>query len=219
MWDLPGSGIEPGSPALAGGFFTTKIPGKPLWVFFKCVKKEIFWNISLQSWLIPQLILLSSSAVSLFSLSKFNCVIQEFPGSTGVRTPHFPLQGTQVQSLVRELGYCKPFGQINKQMCDSLLLLFPAAFFAQQLGFLPPALLHILRLSFIHPHSPGPFSCIQPCWPISSLYKVSHLLPGSTESWPLQRSDQSVLETVRDLSMSTLPFFLSNRVPQFPLGT
>ena len=28
-WDLPGSGIEPVSPTLAGGFFTTEPPGKP----------------------------------------------------------------------------------------------------------------------------------------------------------------------------------------------
>ena len=28
--DLPDSGIEPASPALAGGFFTTELPGKPL---------------------------------------------------------------------------------------------------------------------------------------------------------------------------------------------
>ena len=28
-WDLPGSGIEPMSPALAGGLFTTEPPGKP----------------------------------------------------------------------------------------------------------------------------------------------------------------------------------------------
>ena len=27
--DLPNPGIEPGSPALAGGFFTTEPPGKP----------------------------------------------------------------------------------------------------------------------------------------------------------------------------------------------
>ena len=30
MWDLPGSGIEPMTAALAGGFFTTEPPGKPL---------------------------------------------------------------------------------------------------------------------------------------------------------------------------------------------
>ena len=29
MWDLPGPGIEPMSPALTGGFFTTEPPGKP----------------------------------------------------------------------------------------------------------------------------------------------------------------------------------------------
>ena len=28
MWDLPGPGLEPGSPALAGGFLTTAPPGK-----------------------------------------------------------------------------------------------------------------------------------------------------------------------------------------------
>ena len=29
MWDLPGPEIEPMSPALASGFFTTEPPGKP----------------------------------------------------------------------------------------------------------------------------------------------------------------------------------------------
>ena len=29
MWDLPGSGIKPVSPALSGRFFTTEPPGKP----------------------------------------------------------------------------------------------------------------------------------------------------------------------------------------------
>ena len=29
MWDLPRPGIEPMSPALAGGFFTTESPVKP----------------------------------------------------------------------------------------------------------------------------------------------------------------------------------------------
>ena len=30
MWDLPGPGLEPVTPALAGGFLTTAPPGKPL---------------------------------------------------------------------------------------------------------------------------------------------------------------------------------------------
>ena len=34
MWDLPGPGLEPVSPALAGGFLTTTPPGKPLHIFY-----------------------------------------------------------------------------------------------------------------------------------------------------------------------------------------
>ena len=33
MWDLPGPGLEPVSPALAGRFSTTAPPGKPRWCF------------------------------------------------------------------------------------------------------------------------------------------------------------------------------------------
>ena len=36
MWDLPGPGLEPMSPALAGGFLTTVPPGKPLLYVFFC---------------------------------------------------------------------------------------------------------------------------------------------------------------------------------------
>ena len=35
MWDLPGPGLEPVSPALVGGFLTTVPPGKPLMGFLK----------------------------------------------------------------------------------------------------------------------------------------------------------------------------------------
>ena len=34
MWDLPGLGLKPVSPALAGGFLTTAPPGKPYLVNF-----------------------------------------------------------------------------------------------------------------------------------------------------------------------------------------
>ena len=34
MWDLPGSGIEPISPSLQGGFFTSKPPCKPPQITF-----------------------------------------------------------------------------------------------------------------------------------------------------------------------------------------
>ena len=53
MWDLPGSGIQPMSPALAGGFFTTESPGKPCVLVFVlkvsavlCIKlKQTFTDI------------------------------------------------------------------------------------------------------------------------------------------------------------------------------
>ena len=46
MWDLPGPGIEPVSPALAGGFLSTVPPGKPLQLsFIKPEFKEIGKNI------------------------------------------------------------------------------------------------------------------------------------------------------------------------------
>ena len=34
MWDLPGTGLEPVSPALAGGFLTTAPAGKPLFNYY-----------------------------------------------------------------------------------------------------------------------------------------------------------------------------------------
>ena len=51
MWDLPGPGLEPVSPALAGGFLTAAPPGKPFSEFFNdCVlEKEatlsIHWKV------------------------------------------------------------------------------------------------------------------------------------------------------------------------------
>ena len=37
MWDLPGPGHEPVSPALAGGFLTTAPPGKPRAFLIICI--------------------------------------------------------------------------------------------------------------------------------------------------------------------------------------
>ena len=42
MWDLPGAGLEPVSPAWAGGFLTTAPPGKPSLYFLNLV----FWGKS-----------------------------------------------------------------------------------------------------------------------------------------------------------------------------
>ena len=41
MWDLPGPGLEPVSPALAGGFLTTAPPGKSYCSVINSSWKEI----------------------------------------------------------------------------------------------------------------------------------------------------------------------------------
>ena len=49
MWDLPGPGLEPVSPALAGGFLTTAPPGKPLawYTSFNFKKTDKLWSFGL----------------------------------------------------------------------------------------------------------------------------------------------------------------------------
>ena len=47
MWDLPGPGLEPMSPALAGGFLTSAPPGKPIGYFSFFFKIYLF----IYSWL------------------------------------------------------------------------------------------------------------------------------------------------------------------------
>ena len=42
MWDLPGPGLEPVSPALSGRFLTTAPPGKPLLLIFQLIYFFIF---------------------------------------------------------------------------------------------------------------------------------------------------------------------------------
>ena len=45
LWDLPGPGLEPVSPALAGGFLTTAPPGKPSTIVFSISIPNVAWNI------------------------------------------------------------------------------------------------------------------------------------------------------------------------------
>ena len=37
MWDLPGPGLKPVSPELAGGFLTAALPGKPHVIFLNAL--------------------------------------------------------------------------------------------------------------------------------------------------------------------------------------
>ena len=59
MWDLPGPGLEPMSPALAGRFLTSAPPGKPLIVVLICIFLGDSW-----CW-VPFLVLLTMCMSSL----------------------------------------------------------------------------------------------------------------------------------------------------------
>ena len=53
MWDLSGPGLEPVSPALAGGFLTTAPPGKPQQLDFSCMPKvRVYYQLKAVSKLI-----------------------------------------------------------------------------------------------------------------------------------------------------------------------
>ena len=65
MWDLPRPGLEPVSPALAGGFLTTVPPGKPCVVIyirhpsgFNCAAKIIstIWILKLERSARPEVV-------------------------------------------------------------------------------------------------------------------------------------------------------------------
>ena len=45
MWDLPGPGLEPMSPALADGFLTTVPPGKPSGSNFNSLRALFFFTL------------------------------------------------------------------------------------------------------------------------------------------------------------------------------
>ena len=53
MWDLPGPGLEPMSPALAGGFLTAAPPGKPqvLLKYPLSVKHKVMFLVEFTFWL------------------------------------------------------------------------------------------------------------------------------------------------------------------------
>ena len=62
MWDLPGPGLKPVSPALAGGFLTTAPPGKTLFGFLN--DENLFLMSNLPFYNLNLLIFLPSDATS-----------------------------------------------------------------------------------------------------------------------------------------------------------
>ena len=101
MWDLPGPGLEPVSPALAGGFLTTAPPGKPPFIFIKSVmlhvsplfKNQIKHHQTLRNNLITLALELSRNHIHFL------------PGLLGVPRPsdHHPWPEQQLTSLLPAL--------------------------------------------------------------------------------------------------------------------
>ena len=94
MWDLPGPGLEPVYPALAGGFLTTAPPGKPCWLFNR--DDYIISNSDRFDAPLPLVPFPSSSApvvlasldtchVPLLKRMHLKFIYQDFPGGTVVK--------------------------------------------------------------------------------------------------------------------------------------
>jgi len=106
VWDLPGPGIESTSPELAGGFFTTEPPGKPLRLHFELRDDQSVFLFTLVHHSTPRwspshgcptaqenLLLETSLAVQWLRLHTFNT---KDPGSIsgwGTKIPHAMWQG------------------------------------------------------------------------------------------------------------------------------
>ena len=83
MWDLPGLGTEPVSPAL-GGFFTTEPPGKPLKSFF-FLSAYLFgsldlscsmWDLPCGTWALTWLWLVAWQSSTRLEALGFQCLSQ-----------------------------------------------------------------------------------------------------------------------------------------------
>ena len=106
MWDLPGPGLEPMSPALAGGFLTTAPPGKSL----------SFWIIVLSGYM-PRSGIAGTYDNSIFSFLRnlyiVNLYYFFFPSSFGRATQHADLS-----SLTRDWTCAPCSGSAESQPLD-----------------------------------------------------------------------------------------------------
>ena len=98
MSDIPRSGIEPKSPALAGGLFTTEPPGKPLFMKF-------VWHLC--------------RGCGINRLNKCSLLLLVlFTNSANMHQAPTMLQRAQVQSLVREV----PLGMTKKKRKEKFIM-------------------------------------------------------------------------------------------------
>ena len=102
MWDLPGLGLEPVSPALAGGFLTTAPPGKSLFVCFFTFPhlfcEQIFQNISRMQLLAfhPLYSYTSIQVTVIYSFYYLSDLLPGFPGSILVISTVCSLHSSQM---------------------------------------------------------------------------------------------------------------------------
>ena len=90
MWDLPGPGLEPVFPALAGGFLTTAPPGKPQIIVFIVDKQKVSWRHS------P----FSSHVTTLYTLQCPRSPIHQISHSHGHTNPSEDANGIHSSSQV-----------------------------------------------------------------------------------------------------------------------
>ena len=102
MWDLPGPGLEPMSPALAGGFLNTAPPGKSnkgdsstIINYFKYPKQS-----KSRYWVKKQ-----DPTTCCYKKLTLKTKKQDFLGGAVVKN-RLPLQGTRVRALVWEDPTC-----------------------------------------------------------------------------------------------------------------
>ena len=69
MWDLPRPGLEPVSPALAGGFLTTAPPGKPFlrlfdtpFLVFECLLSGFFAELHVRKHTMSDCLVIGSTS-------------------------------------------------------------------------------------------------------------------------------------------------------------
>ena len=108
MWDLPRLGLEPVSPALAGGFSTTAPPGKPWYLIFCQIKlkwsRELTCQIErrcIATWCHYRMLVLHHLTCWLIKVAAKSF----WPGSQDILTS--PLQAVIIWGLC-SLSVCSP---------------------------------------------------------------------------------------------------------------